>query len=71
MTQRYNDVQLRVVEAIMKHSKMKRKDINESKAIAMKEGMEELKGISLEQFAKLRSDICYWVREKDAYFQEV
>jgi hypothetical protein len=71
MMQRHNAIQLRVIEAIMNHREMNRAEINENKAITMKEGLGELKDISLEQFAKLRHDVWFWTRENDIRFQEV
>ncbi|GMO20772.1 MAG: hypothetical protein Ta2E_11960 [Mycoplasmoidaceae bacterium] len=56
MTERHNKVQNRVVDAIEKHSKVTRQEIEVNKSI-------QINGIDLEELSRLRPDIQYWTKE--------
>jgi hypothetical protein len=65
MTDRHNAVQQRVVEAIAKHRKVLKEKIRENVAIKMNEEWDEISGISMGVYQKLRPDIWYWLEDEE------
>jgi hypothetical protein len=65
MTDRHNAVQQRVVEAVIKHRRVSKDKINENMTIKMNKEWDEICGISMDEFQKMRPDVWYWLEDEE------